>query len=215
MTRIIQALVALVSLALLPLVLHAPAAQAEFDPTEPIPCFLQSGEPVCPHYEPAHLLNAWDLEHIRPDAAASLRILEEQAIRNTLANHQLPESDRAAVATWGRTEAQAELYALILQAIRTDEAARTGDQQNVADWVGRIFQKQAITAAEQAGEEYAKWAGLEIDAYRNLLMSGSGEDALRDFLDDAIQPYDASGRAPRPPRRCGRPARPPHCGSPG
>src|SRR5947209_781768 len=48
---------------------------------------------------------------------SSLQNLEQAAIANTLKNHQLPASDAAAVQTWGRGDAEAELWGLIVQAI--------------------------------------------------------------------------------------------------
>ena len=47
-----------------------------------------------------------------PAQAGALHSLEGQAVASVLAAHELPASDRLAVRTWGRTDAQAALWGL-------------------------------------------------------------------------------------------------------
>src|SRR5262249_29634728 len=97
---------------------------------------------------------------------ASLKKLQEQAIANVIRNHSLTAADSIAVQTWGRDDALAELFFLLTQAITAD--TRTPDQQNVVDWLSGIMKQRAIAAAENAGREYVKWAGLNMGAYETL-----------------------------------------------
>ena len=117
-----------------------------------------------------------------PAQQASLEDLEQQAVVNTLADHGLPSSDAAAAQTWGRDDAEGELWALLTQAIQTPAAARSPDQQNAVDWLSTVVQRQGVQAADNAGLEYAKWAGLGADAYQQLLATNPSEATLQNFL---------------------------------
>ena len=103
----------------------------------------------CVTYAPPPLLN---LDEGANGAAGeqrdSLRRLEAKAITDVLALHSLPDSDAAAVKSWGRFDVLADLYALIVGAISTSASDRTTDQQNVVDWVAAAGQQQAIGAAQ-------------------------------------------------------------------
>jgi len=101
----------------------------------------------------------------------SLQTLEQKAVDATLHDHNLPASDAAAAQSWGRADVQAELWALVLEAIETAPAARSGDQQNVVDWLTTVEQRQAVQAAQGAGLEYVKWAGLDQTQYQQLLAT--------------------------------------------
>ena len=48
-----------------------------------------------------------------------------------------------------------------MQAIDTPAASQTPDQQNAVAWVQAVEQRQAEVAAQDAGLEYVKWAGLD------------------------------------------------------
>jgi len=122
---------------------------------------------------------------------ASLRNLENQAVGNTLHDHRLPQSDATAAQTWGREDALAELWLLFVEAIMAPpctatqtpgKGCRTTDQQNAVDWLTSVAQRDAVQAAQAAGLEYVKWAGLDHTAYQDLLASRPGHDAIKRFL---------------------------------
>jgi hypothetical protein len=73
----------------------------------------------------------------------------------------------AAVQTWGRDQALAELYDVLLVAINA--ISPDTDQQNAVAWLTGIAQSRAVGAAQAAGLEYVKWAGLDQDAYQALV----------------------------------------------
>ena len=62
-----------------------------------------------------------------PEQKESLRALEAQAVANVIKGHGLTDADTDAVKTWGRYDALAALYTLIVEAI--NETDRTTDQQ--------------------------------------------------------------------------------------
>lgn len=47
--------------------------------------------------------------HATPDQTASLQRLEQQAVTDTITDHELTGADANAVASWGRSDADAEL----------------------------------------------------------------------------------------------------------
>jgi hypothetical protein len=127
-----------------------------------------------------------------PAQRTSLRALEAEAIRNVIETHGLGDGDIAAVQTWGRDEALAQLWMLLLEAINADNP--TTDQQNAVDWLTGIAggqpQSKAALTAQAAGLEYVKWAGLNEFAYQSLVDSGSATVSdLTAFLDDNPQPW--------------------------
>ena len=115
-----------------------------------------------------------------PEQKESLRALEAQAVANVIKGHGLTDADTDAVKTWGRYDALAALYTLIVEAI--NETDRTTDQQNVADWVANAGQQLSIGAAQAAGREYVKWAGLDRSTFESLLKSDTSEADLKTFL---------------------------------
>jgi len=115
-----------------------------------------------------------------PEQKQSLRALEAQAVANVIKGHGLTDADTDAVKTWGRYDALADLYTLVVKAI--NETDRTTDQQNVADWVATAGQQLSIGAAQAAGREYVKWAGLNRLKYESLLGSRASATDLKAFL---------------------------------
>ncbi|HEX3929301.1 MAG TPA: hypothetical protein VHW64_01265 [Nocardioides sp.] len=178
------------SLALLPSSRLAPALA---DADQPEVCFLGiDGSVTCPSdpdptppdpqsFAPPPLLNPRMVEEASPSTAGALARFETRAVELVEARHGLPDSDREAVLTWGRSEAEAALWELVVDAISTDRAARTVDQQTVVGWMAGRVDGAAAAAAQQAGAEYAQWAGLNMHRYRSLAAGGS-EAELRDFL---------------------------------
>ena len=122
---------------------------------------------------------------------AALQDFQAQAIQNTLADHGLPQSDATAVQTWGRSDALAELWLLIAKAIAEPacttgqtpgDGCRTSDQQNVVVWMEAVDQRDALLAAQDAGLEYVKWAGLSESGWASLIASNPSEGQITSFL---------------------------------
>ena len=163
------------------------SAAAEVSTSEQSPANISPNDRICSFNSPCEpwpvppLLNL-DLGSYGASAAQreSLRKLEGQAVANVIAGHNLTEADTDAVKTWGRYDALAELYTLIVKSIQA--SPRTPDQQNVADWVAAAGQQLAIGAAQAAGREYVKWAGLDRSQYDSLLNSGASQGDLKAFL---------------------------------
>jgi uncharacterized protein YjbI with pentapeptide repeats len=139
-----------------------------------------------------------------PTAAqmSSLEDLENQAVTNIIGAFGLSASDTDAVLSWGRADADAELYALLLQAITTSacttsqtagQGCRTTDQQNAVDWLNAVLERQAVAAAQDAALEYVEWAGLDQSQYQSLLNSNAGESALQTFLSGTPENYNLTG----------------------
>ena len=127
------------------------------------------------------LLNPRVVADATPAQADALRRFQAQAVDLTLAHYGLPAGDREAVKSWGRTEAQAMLWGLMVQAVQTPGAERSADQWNVRHWLAALTKHEVEETARATGLEYAKWAGLDLDTYRRLAKSGS-EFELRNFF---------------------------------
>src|ERR1700729_1815305 len=138
---------------------------------------------------PPDLLTFSGLYAATPDQVDSLQNLETQAVANTIADHGLASTDANAVLSWGRSDAEAELFALIVQAINTSATSRTTDQQNAVDWVQGIEQAEAEQAAQDAVSEYVKWAGLDQGTYLSDIANNATESDLQAFLSGAPEPY--------------------------
>ena len=128
--------------------------------------------PTCtssiPNCTPPPLLNNTELTPVRvgperpyaatPAEVASLHAFERQAVENTLRDHHLPAGDAAAAESWGRADALAELWGLVVQAIQASHP--TADQRNVVAWLTAVMHRRAKAEADAAGWEFLKWAGL-------------------------------------------------------
>jgi hypothetical protein len=157
----------------------------------------------CPDFSPPGLLSLLQLQAAptgpqglyTATAAqiASLQTLESQAIANTIADHNLASTDTDAVMSWGRNVALSELWALLVQAIQTPQASRTTDQQNAVDWLSKVAQREGVAAAQDAGLEYVKWAGLGQAAYKNLLATNPSQANLQTFLSSPPVNYNNGG----------------------
>ncbi|HEY3058680.1 MAG TPA: hypothetical protein VGL99_06870 [Chloroflexota bacterium] len=126
---------------------------------------------------------------LNPTGVSPLPNLESAAITATIKDHGLAPGDALAVRTWGRAEAQSALWALLVQAIKTEPSARTADQQNAVAWFSAIVQQPAIENAAAAGLEYVKWAGLEPENYLNLLATNPSQSQLSAFLSTSVNTY--------------------------
>jgi hypothetical protein len=122
-----------------------------------------------------------------PAQIQSLKTLQQIAIQNLLTDHGLPSDpttgEQTTAQTWGRTDALAELYTLITQAIKLPATCTAGqtpgtdcrdtDQQNAVDWFTSVYHAQKVQEADDAGLEYAKWAGRDQTAYQNVLATNA------------------------------------------
>jgi hypothetical protein len=174
-----------------PLTVTMPAAHADapvFDGKEVKDlCTISTQGQTCPAFPaPPELLNSAAVDAAGADIAASLRRLEAQAVQNTLHDHQLPSSDSDAVLSWGRDDAEAELWALIVGAINTPVGQRTHDQQNAVTWMAGLASAQTAGSAEQAGAEYATWAGLDTSDYWQMASTATTAQ-LTTFLSSDVR----------------------------
>jgi hypothetical protein len=124
---------------------------------------------------------------VTPAEETALEDLEQQAVTNTISDHQLASTDAPAVLSWDRSDAEAELFALLVQAIEAPNP--TPDQHGAVDWLAGLVQAQELQTAQNAGMEYAKWAGLGVDQYESLIGTNPSEDALASFLGQQAEPF--------------------------
>jgi Ca2+-binding RTX toxin-like protein len=180
----------LAALMAVPVMARAGSAAADDRPLPDVLCPISTG--IVGRCPPPPLLGTLDrgLTTATPDQVKSLRQLEADAIADVIELHGLSESDTSAVLTWGRSEAQAQLFTLLLNALNTDEDDRSDDQQNAVDWMTTMMHRKAEAAAVAAGREYVSWAGLNQLRFGTLLNANASESELRDFLDDSPQNYN-------------------------
>ena len=155
-------------------------------------CDLVLGASFSPGCLPPDLLTLSGLYAATPAQADSLQLFESQAVQNVITAHSLSPGDGNAVLSWGRSDAEAELLTLIEQAITDCSTTCTPDEQNVVDWVQAVEGRQALTAAEDAGYEYVKWAGLDEGMYQALLNTNPSESALEAFFSTPGYPVSYS-----------------------
>ena len=168
-----------------PVMARAGSAAADDRPLPDVTC----GDTFCP---PPPLLGTLDrgLTKATPEQVKSLRNLEADAVDDVIRIHGLSGSDTNAVLTWGRSEAQAQLFTRLLNALDEDEDDRSDDQQNAVDWMTTMMHRKAVAAAVAAGREYVTWAGLNQIRFEALLNANASESDLREFLDDTPQNYN-------------------------
>src|SRR5207237_5964052 len=70
--------------------------------------------------------------------------------------------------------------------------SRSADEQNAVDWLAAMAQRQAVAAAQDAGLEYVKWAGLDQSAYQSLLNRTAGQSDLQSFLSGPVLNYNST-----------------------
>ena len=129
-----------------PVMARAGSAAADDRPLPDVMC----GDTFCP---PPPLLGTLDrgLTKATPEQVTSLRNLEADAVDDVIALHGLSGSDTNAVLTWGRSEAQAQLFTRLVNALDEDEDDRSDDQQNAVDWMTTMMHRKAVAAAVAAG----------------------------------------------------------------
>jgi hypothetical protein len=188
----------LATLIAVPLAMRAESAGASDPPLVPPPVGVWpcGGASDC---SPPPLLNLGVIPSAgvygaTPDQKQSLRSLEKQAIDNVIVDHGLSAGDTTAVQTWGRNEALAELFLLLLHAINAESPS--ADQKNAVAWLDGVVAKQpqskAHVAAQAAGREYVNWAGLDEATYQSLMeRSSTTESELTAFFGVNPQPWIA------------------------
>ena len=142
---------------------------------------------------PPLLLNLSGLYAATPTQTTGLLNLETDAVNNTIEDHGLASTDENAVLSWGRDDVEAELFALIVQAIDTSATSRDADQQDAVDWVQTVEDREAETAAQNAGLEYVKWAGLDQSTYSSLIDANADQSDLQSFLSAPPEPFGNGG----------------------
>ena len=191
--------VCLLTVTLLASTLPGPAAVADPLPPElqPSQCFLDTqGQVSCPTVlAPAELVPPATMTGLRPDAADALRAMQEQAIDNVIAGHELAATDRAAVLSYARYDALAELWGMIATAFETSKAQRSASQQAVVDWLGRRLTYLRSIAPPHAAIEYAKFAGKNVNQLEQLLYYGGTEQQIKDFLSGTPEPFNTVNKA--------------------
>ena len=120
---------------------------------------------------PPDLLTLSGLYAATPAQASSLQALQNQAVNNTIDAHGLASDDGDAVLSWGRSDAEAELFALIVQAINTPAASRSRTSRTRSPGYRRSNNARPKLAAQDAGLEYVKWAGLDQSTYSSLIAA--------------------------------------------
>lgn len=140
---------------------------------------------------PPDLLGRDTYRAATPEQRAALCGLEAEAVAEVLRIHALDGDDERAVRTWDRSEAQAVLFGLVVDAITS---RRTAAQEVVADWMLQQYRRQAVTSpAIAAGEQYARWAGRDLSDYRRLVEQQPTVDQLAAFLGGPPTPYGSAG----------------------
>jgi hypothetical protein len=129
-----------------------------------------------------------------PEQAMLFRRLEDQAVSLTMELYQLPAGDARYVSAWARQATLGVLRKLVFKAVDTLPWERTPDERLVAAWIGDQVAKRMRAARYQEGEEYARWAGLDVAHYWDLVHGGASVSALTEFL--AQRPVDMNGATP-------------------
>jgi hypothetical protein len=151
-------------------------------------CWLQS-QP-CDQEAPPDLLGKDAYAAMTPAQSTALHTMEGQAVDIVLGAHRLPAGDRDAVRTWSRSDAQFELFTLLMLARVTPAADRTTSQQHAVEWLAGLVTQRAQRAVQIPGAEYARWAGLDVNRYRYLVEHDVDQGQLTTFLSRAPVPYD-------------------------
>ena len=95
-----------------------------------------------------------------PELAAltdTLTALEDQAVQDVLALHQLPETDADKVLGYARNDVRAMLFSRLVDMAALDPAERTDEQQSLVDAFAESIRDRRVLAAELARLEYDEW----------------------------------------------------------
>ncbi len=177
---------------LMALTTPAQPAHADTTGTTNPGCMEVLGASFSPGCLPPDLLTLSGIYAASSAQASSLQAIQNQAVNNVIAAHSLSPNDGDAVLSWGRSDAEADLFTLLMQAVTTSAASRSTDQQNAVDWLTAVAQRQTVAAAQDAGLEYVKWAGLNEGAYQSLLNTNPSENTIQAFLSTPGYPTSLS-----------------------
>ena len=154
---------------------------------------LEAPAQVNGSYYPGGMFAATDAERTAVNA------VEAQAVANTLADHGLPAGDGPSILSWARADADANLWALILQAVNdVHDGKATSTEQSVNQWLVDSLKRQSILSTQDTGLEYTKWAGLGTATYNNLIKNNASLTQLTSFLSTTPNPYTGTGSATNP-----------------
>ena len=110
----------------------------------------------------------------------ALQDLQKVAISNTLQAFNLPASDTAAVQTWARSDALAQMFTLLDQVANSTKGGAlpkpvngiglsSTDVSGIESWLTQVIYRQAELSNDYAGLEYVKWAGLDQSTYMGIV----------------------------------------------
>ncbi|MBF4766822.1 PKD domain-containing protein [Nocardioides agariphilus] len=150
---------------------------------------------VDPEPGSATLLKPEAYASMTPAQATAFRNLEADAVRATLFLYQLPASDAPYVHAWARDDVTGMLHKRILKAAQTRPAERTADENQAMSWLGERMMARARKAILQEGEEYARWAGLDVERYWAMVRDGASKAALTDFFSQTPRDMDGPTRS--------------------
>ncbi|MBF4766825.1 hypothetical protein ISU10_03465 [Nocardioides agariphilus] len=152
---------------------------------------------VTSDFAPPALLNPRVVAKAATPHAAALRSIQDKAVQQVLAHHGLPATDRDAVLSWGRDEALATMWGLMIEAVQTDPGQRTAEQEALRDWLATEVWTRMRVGARSVGQEYVAWMGVDAARFEELFSRGT-LDELRAFLapPDTVHPCDYTPPAP-------------------
>ncbi len=147
---------------------------------------------VCPiARDQAGLFNPAVIGFAPPERQEVMKRLEAKAWENVLANYRLPAGDLPLARSYARAEAQAEMWAMVVQALETPQHQRDHDQQVIVRWLADMVRPERTDGPIAAAREYAKFAGKNVQDFDNMFMFGNpSEDEIRDFLSGPAEPYN-------------------------
>ena len=184
-------------------VLITPLASAVAMPAQAVDevCFLGlDGEQDCVDYStpaapgPNTLLSPQAYQAMTTDQAAALRRLEDRAVAIVRSVHGLPNEDSQYVLAWGRDEATGLLQKMVMKAVNTLPVDRTSDERLVASWMAVRVHESLKRARFQEGEEFARWAGLDVSRYWQLVEDGASKAELTDYLSQTPRALNGATR---------------------
>ena len=125
-----------------------------------------------------------------PEQVKSLRKLEADAVADVIKLHGLSASDTNAVLTWGRSEAQAQLFTRLLNALDEDEDRPVRRPAERGGLVDGDDATQGGRGGGRCGPRVRHVGRTGPEPVRALLSANASESELREFLDDPPQNYN-------------------------
>jgi hypothetical protein len=136
-----------------------------------------------------------DIFYATPSQQTALHALEAEAMQDTITDHHLATGDAVTAQTWGRPAALADLWGLLLKAVKSPN--RDGNQAQAAAWLQNVFTGEAKIEAYDAGLEYVKWADFnktfsaDKTAYDGYVKANDWK-SLKTLLSQPGQAYEGA-----------------------